>query len=286
MSYKLIDWPIIFFDWLEKMWEGRLRPKLISVSLIAIFFIGLIIAFIKDNDLPSLSTGNFFLAIYLSFTLLLLFEVLGLIFILPKSVADSVGKQFEILSIILLRSAFKEFGSYDQPITWQNDWYNPLYHMLSDGFGALVIFLLIGLYYKLQRHTQITENDQEQSEFINFKKLIALFLLGAFIYIGVMDVFHIFRFGSYNPSFNSFYTVLIFCDVLILLYALRYNYRYRNLFRYSSYVLATILIRLSLSAPPYVNVALGVADGLFIIGLTWAYNYFREHTSDQMKLKN
>ncbi|SDA88909.1 hypothetical protein SAMN03080617_03124 [Algoriphagus alkaliphilus] len=55
---------------------------------------------------------NIFFSIELAFNVLLIFEAMSLIFLFPDSVADSVGKQFEIISLILLRDAFKEFGHY------------------------------------------------------------------------------------------------------------------------------------------------------------------------------
>ena len=141
--------------------------------------------------------------------------------------------------------------------------------------------MIIGFYYRLQRHERITQSEHDQLQFINFKKLLGLLLLVAFFLIGFMDIKSIIETGQYDPSFNSFYTLLIFSDVLILLYSLRYQSQYINLFRYSSFAFATILIRLSLSAPPYVNVIIGVVAGTFVLGLTFIYNTFREQQTNE-----
>lgn len=267
-----------FYDFLEKIWYHEQTEKVGSKLLVGVLVLGLLIVSSANYlGFPNLPEGiNYFFAIDLAFQVLLLIEILGLIFVLPRSVADSVGKQFEILSVILLRSAFKEFGYFEQPVEWSNLIYDPLYHMLSDAFGALVIFLIIGFYYKEQRHTRITRNADEQKEFIVFKKILALILFFIFLYLRGTNLFEFFQTGYYDASFNKFYTVLIFTDILILLYSLRYSSRYYNLFRYSSFALATILIRISLTAPPYVNVLIGVAAGLFVLGLTYIYNYFKE----------
>ena len=266
---------IKLFDFFFSLWSHKRTDQLVSWLLIGTFVLGLfLVASFKYFGVPALDSANYFLAIDLSFQVLLIIEILGLIFVLPRSVADSVGKQFEILSVILLRSAFKEFGNFDQPVSWSNVIYDPLFHMLSDAFGALLIFLIIGFYYQKQRHEKITKNDQEQLEFIHFKKIVALLLLVVFVFLGFSDVLQFTRSGYYVDSFNMFYTILIFTDVLILLFSLRYSSKYYNLFRYSSFALATILIRVSLTAPPYVNVILGIVAGLFILGLTLIYNYF------------
>ena len=157
------------FDYLHARWESGSSPKVMSTILIAAFLLSLIAVGIQEIfDIRFLKDGiNFFLAIDTAFSVLLIFEILGLIFILPKSVADSVGKQFEILSIILLRSAFKEFGYFFQgnmdgePIS-----YTELRPMLSAAFGAFVIFFVIGLYYKKQMHERTTTDDNDRSKFI------------------------------------------------------------------------------------------------------------------------
>lgn len=74
--------------------------------------------------------------------------------------------------------------------------------------------------------------------------------------------------------FSIFYTVLIFGDILLVLVALRYSSNYYVVFRNSGFALTTVVIRLALTAPPYINVALGVGAALFAIGLTAAYNTF------------
>ena len=49
-----------------------------------------------------------------------------------------------------------------------------------DAFGALVIFLIIGIYYNSQKHEEITTTDRERQQFIDFKKLLAFLLLIVF----------------------------------------------------------------------------------------------------------
>lgn len=266
-----------FYDYLDKLWHLRVTSKVISNILLSVFVFSLaLVATSKLGWLKLPYKVDFFLAIDAAFTTLLLFEILELIFVLSRSVADSVGKQFEILSIILLRSAFKEFGHASPSLLNNEIDYMSLLPMLTDALGALIIFIIIGYYYKLQRHERITKNDKDQSQFITFKKVVAFFLLISFISISVFDIIHILSTKEFQFTFNNFYNLLIFTDILILLYSLRFQSQYTNLFRYSSFAFATILIRLSLSAPPYFNVAIGVVAGFFVLGLTYIYNIFRD----------
>ncbi|MCF6224381.1 MAG: hypothetical protein L3J34_11725 [Flavobacteriaceae bacterium] len=205
--------------------------------------------------------------------MLLITELFGLIFILPRSVSKSVGKQFELLSLIFLRDGFKEFSHIASDYNWVS-LKEPLLNMIIYGFGAILIFIILGLTNKLQKHIKITHIEDGQEQFIRLKKLLALLLLVAFSIIGFLDIKALFQTGNYLHSFKAFYTVLIYSDILIVLIALRYTLNYYKIFRYSAFVLATILIRISLSAQPGYDVFIGVSASLFILALTLAYNYF------------
>lgn len=267
-----------WFSSIEHYWHYTFSTKIASNILIFCFLLGLLITALGRSGILAYE-GSFFLAVDIAFTALLIIEVMGLIFVLPRSVADSVGKQFEILSIVLLRSAFKEFGHQYDNVS-RESFYDPeFYHMFYDAFGALVIFFLLGFYYKVQLHERITFSDSEQTVFVRFKQLIAIGLLLVFIGLEIYDIEELIRLGSYEPSINTFYFILIFADVLILLYSLRYTSKYYNIFRYSSFAFATILIRLSLSAAPPINSLMGILAVLFVLGITYAYNYFRSMVS-------
>lgn len=269
------------FDYLHHLWERRATFRLISTLLISGFFVGLALVELKrwgilKESLVSEHLQNHFFAIEVAFTLLLLAELLSLIFVMPNSIAISVGKQFEILSLILLRSAFKEFSYIREPITWV-DLKDSVAHVASDAFGGLLIFILLGFYYRIHRGVQLTPREEDKLQFVAYKKMIALLLLLCFLSIGVLDLVHFFSAGEFHNSFNTFYTLLIFTDILILLIALRYHPDYYTLFRYSAFVLATVLIRISLVAPPYFNAIIGIGALAFSILLTYSFRYFQEH---------
>lgn len=264
------------YDFLLEIWQKHSTHKMIGSVLIYAFLIGLILAELARHHLlpiPELNytIHNHFFAVELAFTLLLLTELLALIFVIPRSISKAVGKQFEILSLILLRAAFKEFSHFEEPIAWSS-LSDPIFKMIADAFGALVIFIVVGYYYHILKRNRLTENKKDHEQFKAFKKLIALFLLFVFILIGWMDIWNLFFSGVYLNSFNVFYTTLIFCDIFIVLVALRYTFDYFKIFRYSAFVLTTVFIRISLTAPPIINAALGIVAAILTLGLTIAFN--------------
>jgi len=290
MRIAILNFSERVFDRLKSLWESQTTNVLVSYSLVFIFILSVVISYLDRADLISLGGwdnyfANPFFAIDITFTILLILELLSLIFVLPKSVASSVGKQFELLSLIFIRSGFKEF-SHIVDFEW-NSMTDAVINMFAYAFGALTIFIILGFNTKLQLHTRLTATEDDQKEFIQAKKVLALLLLVAFGVVGFLDTKTLVQTGNYLHSFHSFYTVLIFGDIIIVLIALRYTLNYYKIFRYSAFVLATIFIRISLSIEAYYNVIIGVLTAVFVLLLTISYNYFlKENLPKDLKKQN
>lgn len=273
MLKKIFRFQVRIFDFLDEHWEGAIVSKLISNIVLSFFIFGLVVGLLNYLGVIFYSDViSPFFAIELAFNVLLIFEVLGLIFLIPKSVADSVGKQFEIISLVLLRDAFKEFGHYLEEVNWELEFVMELLPIVSDAFGAILIFFITGVFYRIQKHTRITQSMEEQKRFTSIKKILSLYLGLSFLFLGIYDVILAYQVHEIVYSIELFYTLLIFTDVFILLFSLRYTTKYYNLFRYSSFALATIFLRLTLSAPAYYNVILSVIAGLMVLGVSYIYN--------------
>lgn len=268
------------FARLRDSFESAGMNRFISKSLVVIFLIATLVNFLVKEayiSLGKLNTylGDPFFAIELCFVMLLMVELLSLVFILPKSVSKSVGKQLELLSLIFIRGAFKEFSHLQDDFIF--DIYNlpdPLINMVCYAFGSLVIFVLLGFSNRLRKHTPLSKVEGDTTRFVQAKKMLSLFLFVAFIIIVLLDLLAFFQTGTYTPSFHTFYTILIYTDILIVLIALRYTMNYYHIFRYSAFVVATIFIRFALGLKPYYDVIVGIMAALFVFFLTLTYNYF------------
>ena len=266
------------FDRLERGWASARQQHRVGGLLVAALLAAL--AAIEASRLgwlpPPLAAAvptNHFHAIAFVFTLLLLFEVIGVVFSLAQSVSESVGKQFEIFSLILLRQTFKELATLPEPVGWQEA-QRSIGRMGSDAGGALAVFAAVWLFYRLQRHRPITSVAEDREQFVRAKKLVALLLLASFAAIGLHDAWQLLSGGTPYNFFVAFYTLLIFSDILLVLVSLRYTSTYPVVFRNSGFAAATVFLRLALTAPPYVNAALGLGAVLFACGLTAVYNRY------------
>ncbi|MBC8140923.1 MAG: hypothetical protein H7Y38_05725 [Armatimonadetes bacterium] len=274
--FNAIRWVDPLYNALFRYWEGDRSQRWQANLLVFVFIAALTTIELARRALLPASfhlPTNHFHAVKLVFELLLIIEVMGLVFNLAGSVANSMGKQFEIYSLILLRQSFKEFVNFAEPIEWVhvND---SVAIILSDTLGALLLFGLVGVFYRLQKHRRITQDATELVNFVSAKKLIALLLLTTFLCVGINDaLLWASKRDTYN-FFDVFYTILVFSDILLVLISLRYNSTYSIVFRNSGFAVATILLRLAITAPPFINVSLGVAAIGLSIGLTLVYNNF------------
>ncbi len=276
---RLTFWFEFMFNKLEEKLSGKNFDRLLSTLLVIVFLVSQLIALFNDLNpgiLPVfLKSVNHFSGITITFNFLLYFELLGLIFVIPHSIANSIGKQYEILSLILLRSAFEEFAHYNFHENFQHN-LPEILKMFSDGAGALIIFGLTLIFYAFQKHRQITMEPGDKEIFVRLKKVLASGVFLSFIFIGFRDLIHLLHSGHFVQSFQLFYLMMIFADMLFLLISLRYEIHYANIFRYSAFVLITIFIRMSLLAPVYYNGVMGVFSVLFGISLIYLHNRYFE----------
>lgn len=263
-------------DQLEHLWENYVMRRAAGSILVVTYVIMIgLIELNRQNIMPAplsdILPRNHFFAVEIAFTVLLFTEVVSLIFGLTRSFSRSIGIQLEILSLILLRDTFKQFTYFSEPLEWEQVSAG-MVPMIADSLGALLIFVIIGLYYRLHRQRPITSDDLEQAEFVAYKKLIALGLIGVFAVIGIVDLVRLITGMPTYPFFETFYTILIFTDVLMVLLSLRYSMSFAITFRNFGYSIVTVFIRLTLIAPTVIGVLMGVGTALFAVWLTYAYN--------------
>jgi hypothetical protein len=211
-------------------------------------------------------------AIYTPFSLILIYEIYLLLFYLPRSFTSCVSKQFEIISLIVIRKIFKDIPQMDLADNWMSSSHN--LELIVDLLGFLILFLLIFLFNKSKQRLpkQAVENSRLQ-KFIASKKIVSVMLFGV---LGVMlfstlsqwiyDVFNQQNILNLDSLFfNQFFTLLILADVVILLISFRYTEEYSKLIRNTGFIIATILIRLSFSAESYLTMI------LILTGVSFAY---------------
>lgn len=247
------------------------------------FIIHLGLILLNNNGVLNLSIGeesllqNPISAIYTPFSFILVYEAFLLIYYLPRSFTTSVGKQYEIISLILIRKIFKDIPEVNLDDNWLVNENN--IQLIYDLAGILVVFFLIFIFRKLKDNLPKLSVNKNLDRFINYKRLISLILvpvLTTLCAISFLDWFNgVFSNQPFDDNLNylffiDFFTILILVDVFILLISFQYTERYSQLIRNTGFIISTILLRLSFSTTGLSSIILlvsGIAFGLIILSI-------------------
>ncbi|MDA8917753.1 hypothetical protein N9I20_03655 [Flavobacteriaceae bacterium] len=256
---------------------------LIHLGLIGLKSQGIVLFSAFNQDLLSDPIS----AIYTPFSLILVYEVYLLLFYLPRSFTSCVSKQFEIISLIVIRKIFKDIPQMDFAGEWMTSNHN--LELMVDLFGFLLLFLLIFLFNKNKmRLPERPSEDPNLMRFISSKKIVSVCM---FLVLGIMSLstFGKWMIDTINQQavgkidslfFNQFFTLLILADVVILLISFRYTEKYSKLIRNTGFIIATILIRLSFSADGFLSMILILTGVSFALLILKIYNEMENPTLD------
>ena len=263
--------------------EGNLKKfeKFILISATLGFIVHLLLILLNNNGYVDLSFFqdklfvNPISAIYTPFSFILIYEAFLLIYFLPRSFTTSIAKQFEIMSLILIRKIFKDIPNVNLDDNWIQNESN--LQLIYDLVGVLAVFFLIYLFKKLKEDLPKLPVHQNLDRFISYKKLISLFLVPTLSLLCVFSFLDWYNYvfldigTSSNIDylfFETFFTILILVDVFILLVSFQYTERYSQLVRNTGFIISTILLRLSFSAVGLTSLLLlvsGIVFGLIIL---------------------
>jgi hypothetical protein len=262
------------FDFLRDVWRQPRVSRGVSLFLILSFMLA--VASITLNNqglLPAPLAGILpvspFEAIRMAFSLVLAIEVIELIIAISDSVSLAVGKQLEIMGLLLLRETFTDISLLDVRLNPAED-YVMLLQIASTAVGGLLLFVMRGLFARF-RYLQW---NKDVASYINAKKSVALALFFFFLLAGIHDLYGIFLKGEDPAFFSVFYTSLIFADILLVLGGQYYMPCFHATFRNSGYAVGTLLMRLSFGAPHFLGAGLCVFAGAYILALTWVASRF------------
>ena len=208
-----------------------------------------------------------------------------MIFTIPYSIANSVGKQFEIVSLIILRYIFEHLGKYADIHHFIADW-KLIQELLVIILGVLSLFFLIQVYYKIQKHKAITSDVTTQNHFVTIKKLVALSLVVVLTITGIIEMKHLIeaiQTNSYerlmlsHVFFKKMFTIMIFFDVFLVMITMWYSASYNTVFRLSALTISTVLLRLSFTDHIETSVLIAVIALLFAIGVSWVYGFYEQN---------
>ena len=264
------------------------------IRLAVVFFIGHLALIFLLNNIPAFYRGesyNYLKAIYTPFSFILVYEVFLLVIILPESMTEFIGKQFEIITLITLRSFFHDVADVHMHTTLRLS--DPV--VISLGYDLIASLLMFGLTVTFHRlHSRHREHDSKEplERFINLKKSMSVCLLlvlaitsfynlQSWLFHAIPALVNHTAFPNPNSFFYiDFFGVMIYADVLLLIISFLYDSSFYTVTRNASFIISTVLLRLSLSMERPTNHLVIVVAFSFSIAVMFMLQ-FRQKGSSQ-----
>jgi len=200
------------------------------------------------------------------------------VIILPESMTEFIGKQFEIITLITLRSFFHDISSINMhaPIHLSDP------EVLSLGYdliASLMMFTLTICFHRL--HSRHREHDHQRAldHFIDLKKSLSVCLIAVLIVTSICSLvlwasdavpalINNTEFPDPNAFFYlDFFNVMIYADVLLLIISFLYDSSFYTVVRNASFIISTILLRLSLNVERPMNHLVAISAFVFSVAV-------------------
>ena len=211
--------------------------------------------------------------LYTPFSILLVYEVYQLIRTIPDSFSSSVGKQYEIATLLVVRDILKRLSEVENSEGWKIS--SDLGFLLVECAAFLVLLYTSLTYFRISSSSEKSEQMADNvAIFVEAKRGIANAMLLIFLataaysfYTWVDSV----QDGGGSVSrvifFLDFFTFLILADILILLISYWFYTDFGNLARNTGFVLSTVIIRVAISSEGISSMILFTLSGLLGIAI-------------------
>ena len=212
-------------------------------------------------------------ALYTPFSILLAYEVYQLIRAIPESFSTAVGKQFEIVTLLVVRDIFKRLSELEFSGDWTID--SELKLIIIECFTFITLFTT-SLIYRANSTTdaKVDFKDSDLLNFVQNKQKIAVVLLATYLVVAMFSFSNwIISVGEGDGSvtreifFLDFFTILILADILILLISYGYSTDFTNLARNTGFILSTVVLRVAIGATGVSSMILFVLGGILGIAV-------------------
>jgi hypothetical protein len=285
---------LIFEKFLSEKTRDKTEKIILQIAIVS-FFIHLAVIYFIKLDLVDFTSNSELLknpisAVYTPFSFILIYEVYLLIYYLPKSFTTYITKQYEIITLIIIRKLFKDLSALELTANWfeiKGD-----LQFTYDLVASILLFYFIFLFQQQGSQKFNAEKSDKHiiEKFVKKKKLIAIILVPLFFTMALYTLINWFTeisitskslptFESINNLFfDQFFTILILVDVVLLLISFFYTDEFHKIIRNSGFIISTILIRMSFGVTGMISTILIVVAVLFGLAIITIHNKYEKTT--------
>ena len=268
-----------------------LRETAINLAIVG-FVIHLLCCVLYDFNLLKRSElipfiDSYLDALYTPFSIILAYEVYELIRVIPESFSNSIGKQFEVVTLLVVRDIFKNLSDIGvSDINFDSD----IALIAMEGLAFVVLFAT-SLYFRSQTVASVDHSQYDDSVevFVMQKKYLACGLAVVYVLValysltswsmGVLD-------GETSLSrtvfFSDFFTWLIVSDIIILLFSYKHIIDFPQLARNTGFILSTVVIRVGIGTPSFTGAVLFILSASLAV-CTLRLSLHSDSTNNSMK---
>ncbi len=273
----------IFHFFLSNESKKNIEKYVLTAAVVSFVF-HLILIYLNKFEIvkiydPYNLLNNPISAIYTPFSFILIYEIYLLIYYLPRSISTYISKQFEIITLIVIRRIFKNISDMDLK---NNTIFSAINKDIFIDLGAaLVLFFLI---YLFRRNSIKSDRNSDQDSFnifISIKKWTSCLLIPILSTLAVVNFIIWLNASYFNPVelasinsifFDEFFQILILVDVLLLIFSFFNSDLFHTIIRNSGFIISTILIRISFMAEGLTNIILITSSLIFGLFILLIYN--------------
>ena len=275
----MMRWNKVVFDmFMGDEAEDRIRKAAIILA-VAGFFLHILLWGLDTTGRISITGESSELvssplsSLYTPFSILLVYEVYQLIRAIPDSFSSSVGKQYEIATLLVVRDILKRLSEVESSDGWEIS--SDLGFLLVECAAFLALFYTSLTYFRISdKSTKSGSMSGDIEVFVEAKRMVANFMLIVFLLTAAYSFLTWItsvQEGGGSVSrvifFLDFFTFLILADILILLVSYWFYTDFGNLARNTGFVLSTVIIRVAISSKGVSAMILFTLSGLLGIAI-------------------
>ena len=257
--------------------DERLRGWAINAAIVGFLLhvVACTLHRFSSFDVPDMNGffDSYLDALYTPFSIILAYEVYELIRAIPESFSISIGKQFEVMSLLVVRDMFKNLADVEKASGTAVD--TDVALIAVEALAFLILFTT-ALYFRRVTHASKHDEDTDEgvARFVQQKKSLACGLAGVYVLLAI------YSFTSWSMStldgegdlsrtvfFLDFFTFLILSDIIILLVSYKHITDFPQLARNTGFVLSTVTIRVGIGTPGFTGAALFILSALLAAGV-------------------
>ncbi|MCL6461920.1 MAG: hypothetical protein I4O51_08635 [Flavobacterium micromati] len=284
---------VLYTILLSEKTKKRAEIFFVSIAILS-FLLHLLVITLVDLDLILINDRTNLLsdpitAIYTPFSFILIYEVYLLVYYLPKSTTIYIGKQYEIITLIIIRRIFKDMTKLEFSENWFSIKANVNFAL--DIVATTILFYLIFVFYNLNRKNEINQSKIQKTivitKFIKLKNVFAMVLIPIFLVLSIYSLGHWIYESFFSITeivdnikdinkifFEKFFTILIVMEVLLLLFSFFLSDKFSRVIRNSGFIISTILIKISFGTEGILNTILIVSAVLFGVLILCIHNKY------------